>query len=102
MLEKLGYSVTCFTRSLEAVKAVEMNPGQYDLIFTDMTMPGLTGLQLAEKVYKVNPDIPIILCSGLGETMEKRKFSLPCIKTVLKKPVTVQKLSQVLQHTLSD
>ena len=101
MLEKLGYTVTCFTNSLNAINVFKQNPDMFDLILTDMTMPGLTGAQLADKVYRIKPDIPVILCTGLGDTIDKRKFALPSVKGFLKKPVAISELSYTLRQALN-
>jgi PAS domain S-box-containing protein len=100
MLEKLGYTVTCFTNSLNAVKVFKSNPHLFDLILTDMTMPDLTGAQLADKIYRIKPEIPVVLCTGLGDTVDLHKFSLPSIKGFLKKPVAIKELSHTLRQAL--
>jgi len=100
MLEKLGYTVTCFTNSINAINVFKSNPNLFDLILTDMTMPELTGVQLADKVHGIKPDIPVILCTGLGDTIDKTKFNLPSVKGFLKKPVGIKELSYTLRQIL--
>ncbi len=102
MMEKLGYTVTCFSSSTEAFNVFLTNPRIFDVIFTDMTMPELTGIQLAEKIYHIRPDIPVILCTGLGDTLDDYKFSAPSIKGVIKKPVSVSDLSFRLRKVLDE
>jgi PAS domain S-box-containing protein len=53
LLERLGYQVTARTSSVEALEAFIANPDSFDLIVTDMTMPNMTGIQLARKVKKI-------------------------------------------------
>ena len=65
-----------------------------------MTMPELTGVQLADKVHGIKPDIPVILCTGLGDTIDKTKFNLPSVKGFLKKPVGIKELSYTLRQIL--
>ncbi len=98
MLEKLGYTVTCFTNSLNAVNVFKSNPDLFDLILTDMTMPDITGIELAEKAHKIKPDMPVILCTGLGDTVRHKNFDQPSIKGFLKKPVSIKALSHTLRR----
>ena len=100
MLEKLGYTVTCFTNSLNAINVFKSNPHLFDLILTDVTMPELTGVQLADKVHDIKPDIPVIFCTGLGDTIDQQKMVLPSIKGFLKKPVAIKELSYILRQAL--
>jgi len=100
MLEKLGYAVTCFTNSLNAVNVFKSNPDMFDVIITDLTMPDLTGSQLASAICKIKPDKPVIICTGLGDTFDKNKFESSSIKGFLKKPVAVKELSHMLRRVL--
>ena len=99
MLEKLGYTVTCFTSSLNAFNVFKSNPDMFDVIITDLTMPDLTGVQLAGKLYDIRPDVPVILCTGLGDTIQK-KLEPSSIKEFLKKPVAIKELSYALRRIL--
>ena len=100
MMEKLGYTVTCFTSSMDALYIFKNNPSIFDIIVTDMTMSELTGIQLAEKIYHTRPDIPVIICTGLGDAMDGKKFDIPSVKGFLKKPVSVSDLSFKLRQVL--
>lgn len=102
MLEKLGYTVTCCIDSLEAIDFFENNPDRFDAVVTDLTMPDLSGIQLAARIYDIKPKIPIILCSGLGDTIERKKFDSLSIKGFLKKPVAVKELSHMLRQVMDE
>lgn len=102
MLEKLGYKVTCFTGSLNAANVFNSNPDLFDIIVTDMTMPDLTGIQLAGKIHEVRPDVPVILCTGYGDSIDENKFELSTVKWVLKKPVVIKELSHILRQALDE
>ncbi len=65
ILERLGYQVSAETDGLKALELFRDNPGRFDLIITDCTMPNLAGTELAKEVHLIRPDIPIILCTGL-------------------------------------
>jgi PAS domain S-box-containing protein len=100
MLEKLGYQVSCHLKSPEALAAFKSDPQGFDIIITDLTMPELTGYQLSEKISQIRPDIPIVLCTGYGEHINKKKYDLKGIKGFLNKPVGVRDVSTLLRDIL--
>jgi len=65
-------------------------------VIADLTMPDLTGDQLAEKISEIRPGIPIILCTGYGEPIHKEKYKLKGIKGVLHKPVVMKDASHLI------
>ncbi|WP_341523933.1 PAS domain S-box protein [Pseudomonas sp. G.S.17] len=76
MLEDLGHRVVLASEGLEALAALE-HSADFDLIITDMAMPDMTGLELAEIIAVRFPDIPIILSSGFAELSSDVTVSLP-------------------------
>ena len=68
-LKRLGYAATAVTDSKEALNIFSSDPSRFDLIITDHTMPGITGVQIAREFLKIRPDIPIIICTGHSETV---------------------------------
>lgn len=77
LLEALGYHVTARTSSLEALASFRAQPDTFDLVITDMTMPGLTGRDLVRKLLAIRPDIPIIMCSGFTEFINSNEARRP-------------------------
>lgn len=69
MLEGLGYAVSAKTDSLEALEEFRTDPHGYDLVVTDMTMPGMTGDRLAREMINIRSDIPVVLCTGYSESI---------------------------------
>jgi CheY-like chemotaxis protein len=63
MLEPLGYEVTTKTDGVEALELFKAQPGRFDLVITDMTMPKVTGEDLAAALMEIRQDIPVILCT---------------------------------------
>ena len=92
LLEKSGYQVLTVDNSIDAFKIFKTDPGKFDLIITDMTMPGWTGDKFATQVLKIKPDMPIILCTGFSENMSKAKAAEVGIKKFIQKPVEIQEL----------
>jgi signal transduction histidine kinase len=64
ILERLGYTITGKTSCTEALELFKEKPDEFDLVITDMAMPIMTGTEFAKKILKIQPDIPIIMCSG--------------------------------------
>ena len=100
MLERLGYHTTARTSGIEALEAFRANPDKFDLVITDMTMPNMTGEQLAVEIMKIHSDTPVILCTGFSEMMSKEKAESLGIKEFLMKPVVIKDLSSRIRKVL--
>lgn len=98
MLEKQGYKVTTMSDSTDALSEVQRRPNDFDLVITDLTMPHMTGLQLAEKVALVRPDLPVVLITGMGDGMKKQVKDHPHIQGIVHKPFGLE----TLHHTISE
>ena len=101
-LERLGYNVTAMMESREALNAFSSDPSQFDLVITDHTMPGITGLQFAKKLLKIKPDIPIILCTGHSETVSPEIAKEAGIREYLMKPLAKQELAEAVRRVLDN
>jgi len=102
MLERLGYQVTTQTNSADALTLFRKNPEAFDLVITDMTMPNMTGDILAQKMMSVRPDIPIIVCTGYSQRINKQKAKDMGIKELVMKPVVMQDIADMIRRTLDD
>jgi signal transduction histidine kinase/ActR/RegA family two-component response regulator len=100
LLQSLGYQVTISCNSLEALTLIDQDPMAFDLLLTDMTMPQLTGFELARKVLAIRPELPIILCTGFSETINKEQAQALGIRAYLMKPVSLQELGQTVRRVL--
>ena len=99
-LEKFGYEVTGLSSSVEAAQVFVANPSGFDLLITDMTMPEMTGAELAEKVLEIRPDLPIIICSGYSENVNRETIGKLGIKDYLDKPILIDELSVKIRAAL--
>jgi CheY-like chemotaxis protein len=102
MLERLGYHVETRTSPLEAIEALRANPGKYDAVITDMTMPQMNGLNLAKKLLEVRSDLPILLCTGFSDQANEEKARAAGIKDFVFKPLTMSDFSNVLRKLLDE
>lgn len=100
MLESLGYQVIPQTSSKDTLTIFQSQPDNYDILITDMTMPDLTGAELAQKIRIIRPDIPIILCTGFSELINKEKANALGIYKYLMKPVARKKLAIAVREVL--
>ncbi len=100
MLERLGYQVVAMTCPKEALTCFKEKPDSFDLVITDMTMPLMNGDALAEKLMEVRADIPVILCTGHSDLINKEKALAMDIKEFLMKPHTIRDLADTIRHVL--
>jgi len=100
---ELGYDVTPFSGSLQALGAFSSSPHEYGLVITDQTMPSMLGEDFAKKIREIRPDIPVILCSGYNSLpVEKREAGAGGIKVILTKPVDRIDLARCVRRVLED
>ncbi|HBL22966.1 MAG TPA: hypothetical protein DDZ40_02495 [Deltaproteobacteria bacterium] len=97
-LSSLGYKVVAFMNSVDALKAFEAEPGKFDLLITDYTMPHMTGIDLARAVLRIKPDFPVILSSGLEEEMVKEVG----VKAFLSKTAGKRELASLIRRVLEE
>jgi PAS domain S-box-containing protein len=102
LFERLGYQVTVRLSSVDALEAFRSNPDAYDLVITDMSMPNMTGEQLARELIAIKPEIPIIMCSGFSESIGRERAQAIGIKEFLMKPVTISDMSQLVRKVLDE
>ncbi len=100
MLERCGYRVTARTSSIEALEAFKANPDRYDLIITDMTMPNMTGAELAPRLRALRPDIPIIICTGFSEQIDQEKAESMGTTGYIMKPILKDELYKIVREAL--
>jgi CheY-like chemotaxis protein len=99
-LERLGYDVVTETSSTEALALFIRQPDRFDLVITDMTMPGMPGDRLAKELRRLRPDIPIILCSGFGHYLNDAEAKAIGICAFLMKPFVLRELAETVQTVL--
>jgi len=100
ILEYLGYNVMDFTCSTLALKAFSKAPNSFDLVITDMTMPEMTGIDLSREMHAIRPDIPVILCTGFSQLVDKEKSGTLGFCEYLTKPVSMTELAVTVRNVL--
>jgi len=100
ILKGLGYSVTTAMGSNDALDMFKNNPNGFDMVITDMTMPNMTGAELAEELLKIRPEIPIILCTGYSYLITPEKARALGIKKFLMKPFSRKEMAEAIRTVL--
>jgi PAS domain S-box-containing protein len=100
MLERLGYTVTIRSDSLDAMAIFAARPESFDLVITDQTMPGITGVDLARRMMQIRPDIPIILCTGYSNLISEEKTRSLGIRGFALKPLAKKEIAVLIRNVL--
>jgi PAS domain S-box-containing protein len=100
MLERLGYAVEVTTRPQLALEAVRADPGAYALVVTDLTMPELSGTDLAQELRRLRPDLPVLLTSGYSADLTPARMQAAGIHEMLTKPFSAEELARAIQRAL--
>ena len=102
MLESLGYTATIYTSPQEALEHFRARPEAYDLVITDMTMPKLTGDKLATEIMAIRTDIPVILCTGFSELINREEALKLGIRRFVTKPIIINSFAKILREVLEE
>jgi PAS domain S-box-containing protein len=100
MLERLGYIVTIKTDPLETITVVQDHPGMFDLVITDLTMPGMDGTTLGRRLLQIQPGLAIILTTGFSGLMTTEKVRELGFRELLIKPCTALALAETVHRVL--
>jgi len=99
-LETLGYETILFNTCAAAIQAFGEEPEAFDLVITDMTMPKMTGLELANCLRAIRPDLPMILCTGFSEQINEQKAHASGFQRYLLKPILIRDLAHAVRDVL--
>ena len=99
ILQKSGYHVQTSSNGSEAIQQVKKE--DFDLVITDLAMPKMMGYELAAEMVKIRSDIPIICSTGFNELANNKSISKPNFNNYLNKPITFDKLANVVHHTIN-
>ncbi len=100
LLERLGYRVTACSRPREAVALLRENPAAFDVVLTDLTMPQLTGLDLAREVHDIDPHKPVLVMTGFSGTWSSDSLRSLGIYDLVAKPLSAQALAAAVGAAL--
>ena len=97
-----GYRVYSFNNGVQAYQELQKYPDKFDLLLTDMTMPFITGAELALKALQIRPSLPIILFTGHSEMINREKALAMGIREYCQKPLNVMQMLVVVRKVLDN
>ena len=100
MLEQLGYKVTVTGKPLQPLAMIKDDDTHFDLVISDQTMPEITGLELLQRVKKIQPELPFILCTGFSEQLNEETALAMGAKKYIMKPVNFKQLAGMVRQIL--
>lgn len=100
LLESLGYDVDTRTDSIAALELFKAQPDSFDLVITDLTMPNMTGEDLARELMNIKPSIPVILCTGFSAKIDEQKTSAMGIRAFILKPMVKREIATTVRKVL--
>ena len=100
LLEGLGYTVIVTKGGVQALERFKQESENFDLVITDLIMPDMTGLDLAKHLKRVHPDIPIILCTGFSDQLNKDDLVQAGISSMVMKPILLKDLARTIENIL--
>jgi signal transduction histidine kinase/ActR/RegA family two-component response regulator len=100
LLQRRGFEVSVATDSHEAWDLFSANPEQFDLVVTDQTMPGLSGVQLAGKMITLKPDLLVMLCTGYSDVVDETNVAQYGIQAFMPKPLDSKEFLRTIDELL--
>jgi CheY-like chemotaxis protein len=100
MLEHLGHKVCGFTQSKAALAAFSASPQDFDLVLSDMSMPGMNGIEFASAVLALRPETLVVIASGFVDPEDADRARSAGVRYFVRKPSTVDELRQLVTSLL--
>jgi two-component system NtrC family sensor kinase len=92
-LAGLGYRTTLVGNAIHALEELTSDAGRFDVVFSDVVMPGMTGIELAQEIRRRHHDLPVVLTSGYSHVLSQNgTFGFE----LLQKPYSIEQLARVL------
>jgi DNA-binding NtrC family response regulator len=92
-LAELGYRTKWVESAQAALDELATSPGTHEIVFSDVVMPGMNGVDLARRVQQLYPDLPLVLTSGYSHVLAEGGHGFE----LLQKPYSVEALSRALR-----
>ncbi|NTV25727.1 MAG: PAS domain S-box protein [Chlorobiaceae bacterium] len=101
MMGHLGFNISTLNSPTEALAEFHKNPEAFDLVITDLTMPEMTGIDMARNLHELNPQLKMILITGYGKTIDNpESLNRYGFRKLLKKPVRLNTLAQAIDEVI--
>ncbi len=100
VLGEKGYDVATALNGEEALKKVGTDG--YDLVFTDIKMPGMDGVEVARRIKEMNPWLPVVIVTGYGSLENEARAQEAGVSGFLRKPLSPEVIEWVTQKTIKE
>ena len=101
LLQRLGYRVTARPSGEQALDAFRPEPEEYDLVISDVSMPGMNGVEFASLIREIRADIPIVFTSGYPDPISPAEARELGVSEILMKPYRISDLGAAIRRALS-
>jgi CheY-like chemotaxis protein len=101
LLQKLGYRVESFNAPHAGTRRFCEAPHEFDLVLTDLMMPGMNGIEVAAAIRSVRPDLPIVLHSAYAERQDDSDYRSNGIREIMAKPADLARIAATIRRALS-
>ena len=101
LLERHGYDVLEAANGQDALQLVSSRSSEIDLVLSDMVMPGMSGMELADRVRGLSPKLPVLLMTGYTEEALTRAGERPDDEQILEKPFTLRTMLEKVRYALA-
>jgi CheY-like chemotaxis protein len=102
VLRRLGYSVVGKKDGKEALSTFLDHAENFDLVITDQIMPEISGTELSKKILEIRPDIPIVICTGFSDKIDKKKIKRLGIRELVLKPLKMNEIARIIRGVLDE
>jgi CheY-like chemotaxis protein len=100
-LKRMGYEVTGFSDPMEALHALRQQPARFQALVTDLSMPQMSGTDLAQEALQICPGLPVIVTSGYIRPQDQEIARKLGVREMILKPDTVEELGDALHRQLA-
>jgi CheY-like chemotaxis protein len=100
MLAQLGYEADVETDPVRALERVRMDPGAFRLVISDGTMPGMTGVELTERLRALRPDLPVLVATGFADAGTAERARAAGARAFVAKPFGLHDLARAVEEAL--
>jgi DNA-binding NtrC family response regulator len=95
LLQDLGYETTWAANADEALRILKSNLDSFDVVFSDVVMPGMSGIDMGHEIRRRYPDLPVVLTTGYSHVLAEEG---PQGFEILRKPYAAEELSSILRR----
>jgi DNA-binding NtrC family response regulator len=101
-IASMGFDAISFTRPLMALEHYEKNPYKYSLVVTDLRMPGINGIELANKIRILNSSVKIFLITAFDilDLEKELEFKSAKFTKILQKPIKLATLKTIIEENM--